>query len=101
MSAAKKVPVRRIPSPGLPPPLAPASLYTACPVADLAFATTAELADLGEEFIHVRAVEALRYPRNPLDVLAQQMVATVAAVGAAASTAASEAEPAADGGDEE
>lgn len=61
MSAAKKVPPRPIPSPGLPPPLAPASLYAACPVADLAFATTAELADLGEEFIHVRAVEALRY----------------------------------------
>ena len=41
--------------------LAPAQLHTPCKPDDLPFLTTADLPDLGEEFAHARAVEALRF----------------------------------------
>jgi len=44
-----------------PHALAPAKLHTPCKPDDLPFLTTDDLADLGEEFAHGRAVEALRF----------------------------------------
>lgn len=53
------------PLPATPPAdkfrLPPEKLYTACDPASLGCARSDELADLGEEFAHPRAVEALRF----------------------------------------